>query len=176
MNLWSMRNFLIFFLFFLAATWSIRITQRPSCSSRWWCHSLPSRKMLKSFKTLFAAESLRKTTCKMQFAKQKWVHIPPHGGVEYGPLVVPHNAPPIPAYPIQPSVSTFAKSHPIKKSVPYQLWSVMKQGMIVFYDSTPDAVYTDGAVNSGGPLNGGNNSKNFLLVLQQTTTCLSSVG
>ena len=73
---------------------------------------------------------------------------------------------------VHPSVPTFQKSHSIKKDVPYQLWSVMKQGVIVFDDSS---VHTDGAVSSGGPANGGN-SKNFLLVLQQTATCLSSVG
>ena len=103
----------------------------------------------------------------------------PFGAYHCQPLMtvclgVSHHAS-IPQYLIQPSVSTFEKSHPIKKNVPYQLWSVMKQGVIVFYDSSPDAVYTDGAISSGGPANGGN-SKNFLLVLQQTATCLSSVG
>lgn len=58
----------------------------------------------------------------------------------------------------RPSVSTFEKSHTIKKNVPYQLWSVMKQGVIVFKDSSPGKVYTDGAVSSGGSANGGNNS------------------
>ena len=73
---------------------------------------------------------------------------------------------------IETSVSTFEKSHRIKKNVPYQLWSLMKQGVIqVSYDRTPGAVYTDGAV---GAVN--SNSKNVLLVLQQTPTCLSSVG
>ena len=76
---------------------------------------------------------------------------------------------------VHPSVPTFQKSHSIKKDVPYQLWSVMKQGVIVFHDSLPGAVYTDGAVSSEGPADGGN-SKNFLLILQQTATCLSSVG
>ena len=37
----------------------------------------------------------------------------------------------------------------------------MKQGVIIFYDSAPSAVYTDGAID---PDNGGN-SKNVLLVL-----------
>lgn len=55
---------------------------------------------------------------------------------------------------VQPSVPTFQKSHSIKKDVPYQLWSVMKQGVIVFYGSS---VHTDGAVSSEGPANGGNN-------------------
>ena len=100
----------------------------------------------------------------------------PFGAYHCQPLMtvclgVSHHAS-IPQYLIQPSVSTFEKSHPIKKNVPYQLWSVMKQGVIVFYDSS---VRTDGAVSSGGPANGGN-SKNFLLVLQQPATCLSSVG
>ena len=89
------------------------------------------------------------------------------------PMTVYH--PLIPQYLIQPSVSTFEKSHAIKKNVPYQLWNVMKQGVILYCDSSPDAVYTDGAMSSGCAANGGN-SKNFLLVLQQTATCLSSVG
>lgn len=85
----------------------------------------------------------------------------PFGACHYQPLMtvclgVSHHAS-IPPYPIQPSVSTFEKSHAIKKNVPYQLWSLMKQGVIVFYDSSPDAVYTDGAMSSGGPANGGNN-------------------
>ena len=78
---------------------------------------------------------------------------------------------PIPLYSIQSFPSTFEKSHPIKKNVTYQLWSLMKQGVIVLNDSTPGSVYTDGAV---GAVN--SNSKNVLLVLQQIATCLSSVG
>ncbi|XP_015773168.1 PREDICTED: uncharacterized protein LOC107351396 [Acropora digitifera] len=66
---------------------------------------------------------------------------------------VSHHVTSTPLYPTQPSVSTFEKSHSIKKNVPYQLWNLMKQGVIVFYD---DAVHTDGVVRS--PDNGGNNS------------------
>ena len=89
----------------------------------------------------------------------------PFGACHFEPpftlhLGVSHHASSTPLYPIQPSVSTFEKSHPIKKDVPYQLWNLMKQGVIVFYD---DAVHTDGVVRS--PDNCGNNSKNFLLVL-----------
>ena len=47
----------------------------------------------------------------------------------------------------------------------------MKHGVIVLNDSTPDKVYTNGAVGAAN-----SNSKNVLLALQQTATCLSSVG
>ena len=73
---------------------------------------------------------------------------------------------------IQSFASNFEKSHPIKKNVTYQLWSLMKQGVIVLNDSTSGSVYTDGAVGAVD-----SNSKNVLLVLQQIATCLlSSVG
>ncbi|XP_067043956.1 uncharacterized protein [Acropora muricata] len=49
---------------------------------------------------------------------------------------------------IQSFASNFEKSHPIKKNVTYQLWSLMKQGVIVLNDSTPGSVYTDGAVGA----------------------------
>ena len=73
---------------------------------------------------------------------------------------------------IQSFASNFEKSHPIKKNVTYQLWSLMKQGVIVLNDSTPGSVYTDGAVGAVD-----SNSKNVSLVLQQIiATCSSSVG
>ena len=57
----SIRHFLLVAFFFFTATWSIKIMQHPSCSSScWWCHPFPSKKMRKSFKILFAAESVRK--------------------------------------------------------------------------------------------------------------------
>ena len=100
----------------------------------------------------------------------------PFGAYHYQPLMtvclgVSHHAS-IPPYLIQSFASNFEKSHPIKKNVTYQLWSLMKQGVIVLNDSTSSSVYTDGAVGAVD-----SNSKNVLLVLQQIiATCLSSVG
>ena len=68
-------------------------------------------------------------------------------------------------------MTPFEKSHPIKKDVTYQLWSLMKRGVIVLNDSQKGEVYTDGGVGAVD-----SNSKNVLLALQQTATCLSSVG
>ena len=47
----------------------------------------------------------------------------------------------------------------------------MKRGVIVLNDSQKGEVYTDGGVGAVD-----SNSKNVLLALQQTATCLSRVG
>ena len=95
-------------------------------------------------------------------------HCEPHITVY---LAASHHASPTPPHPIPPSVPPFEKSHLIKKNVPYQLWSLMKRGVIVLNDSKKGEVCTDGGVGAVD-----SNSKNVLLVLQQTSPCLSSVG